>query len=257
MQPGLSLRMIVAALVVGCLLVLVPRFPARWIIPCLPLERVGLTLGEVRGTLWQGSAVLGWRPVAGQSWAYWPGRITWEWQSLWPPWQVAFHNAQWQGAIPLTWRYGQSPQLGAGRAALPAQWLNQLGAPWNTIQPAGELLLQWATLTLPVTPSAAPAPSVPATWRLEWQQAQAGMVNVGVLGSYVCQGEWPRPAFSCAGVTPLQPLQLQLSVQHDGTRWRWQGQATVAASQAAMMQGMLNFMGRRHPDDPNQVVIGN
>jgi general secretion pathway protein N len=122
------------------------QLPAQWVSTTLNHFTQGrVLLLEARGTLWQGSAflALGAGPGGGAVTA-WQHRIQWQlapsslneitlnltaaestaftpwvWRARWTPsgWHILADHLDWQ---------------------FPSQWLTGLGAPWNTIEPAGQ-----------------------------------------------------------------------------------------------------------------------
>ncbi len=150
-QPSTSPSLRVAGLisVLAAWIVLLHQYPAAWVAPWLERITQGrVLLQEVRGTLWDGSALLALGSGSAGAAIAWPQRIHWQlrpaslnqlslglrsspdpdtrpWVGAlrWQPsgWRVEFDDIDWQ---------------------LPSDWLSALGSPWNTIAPEGQLRLQ-------------------------------------------------------------------------------------------------------------------
>ena len=131
----------------GGLLMVLAFFPAQWLAQAVAMATQDhLQLQEARGTLWQGSARVVLTGGAGSRDAQaLPGRINWTLEtkglggqlgltsSCCMPQSLLLHiTPEWGGAslhmtdTPSTW---------------PAALLSGLGAPWNTLQPEGDLTL--------------------------------------------------------------------------------------------------------------------
>ena len=124
--------------------------PAVWLVPLIDRQSEGrFSLADVEGSLWQGSAVIGAAAARDDALApLLPGRCAWKISPLLllgvidirlenpavAPAPITI-NGSW-----VSW------EIGAGSLSLPADGLASLGAPFNTIQPAGVMRASWPAL---------------------------------------------------------------------------------------------------------------
>jgi general secretion pathway protein N len=235
----------------GGLLTVLTFTPAQWLAQGVALLTQGqLQLQEARGTLWQGSARVvltgGLGSLDAQAL---PGRIDWTLQSngdgalLGLTSSCCITNTM-QVQISPTWT-GARIQITDTPSTWPAALLSGLGAPWNTLQPEGDLTL------------------VPQQLRLQW-----------LSGRLLVQGGLTLTAKDMASrLTPLKPMgtyQLQLDAgpsptatpglklstvsgslllsgqgQWVGQRLRFQGEASAVPEHEMVLNNLLSIIGRR------------
>ena len=234
----------------GALMTLLLYAPAQWLAQAVALaSHDQAQLQEARGTVWQGSAQVVLTGGAGSRDAKaLPGRISWTLQPLSASPQLALRSDCCMPAplllrVSPTWD-GAQLQLSDTPSIWPAALLTGLGAPWNTLQPEGDLSV------------------VPQQLRLEWR---SGRFNV--------QGSLKLTAHNMASrLTPLKPigtyqvdittaaasgtLDVKLSTVSGGLllsgqgQWRgqhlhFQGEATAAPDHEAVLDNLLSIIGRR------------
>lgn len=235
----------------GGLLTVLTFTPAQWLAQGVALLTQGqLQLQEARGTLWQGSARVvltgGLGSLDAQAL---PGRIDWTLQAngdgalLGLTSSCCITNTM-QVQISPTWT-GARIQITDTPSTWPAALLSGLGAPWNTLQPEGDLTL------------------VPQQLRLQW-----------LSGRFLVQGGLTLTAKDMASrLTPLKPMgtyQLQLDAgpsptatpglklstvsgslllsgqgQWVGQRLRFQGEASAVPEHEMVLNNLLSIIGRR------------
>ena len=235
----------------GGLLTVLTFTPAQWLAQGVALLTQGqLQLKEARGTLWQGSARVvltgGLGSLDAQAL---PGRIDWTLQSngdgalLGLTSSCCITNTM-QVQISPTWT-GARIHITDTPSTWPAALLSGLGAPWNTLQPEGDLTL------------------VPQQLRLQW-----------LSGRFLVQGGLTLTAKDMASrLTPLKPMgtyQLQLDAgpsptdtpglklstvsgslllsgqgQWVGQRLRFQGEASAVPEHEMVLNNLLSIIGRR------------
>jgi general secretion pathway protein N len=235
----------------GGLLTVLTFTPAQWLAQGVALLTQGqLQLQEARGTLWQGSARVvltgGLGSLDAQAL---PGRIDWTLQAngdgalLGLTSSCCITNTM-QVQISPTWT-GARIQITDTPSTWPAALLSGLGAPWNTLQPEGDLTL------------------VPQQLRLQW-----------LSGRLLVQGGLTLTAKDMASrLTPLKPMgtyQLQLDAgpsptatpglklstvsgslllsgqgQWVGQRLRFQGEASAVPEHEMVLNNLLSIIGRR------------
>jgi general secretion pathway protein N len=209
--------------------------PARWLIWLQDRDaRIGIA--DAAGTIWNGTAIIelgppGMRRTLPQpvSWHLgWGGaQVTHPW--LAGPLQVSLH---WNG-------------LGIGPQSLraPADVLAALGAPFNTLNPSGQLEARWQAWN---PGDNAPGPVLDAHWR----DAGSALSRVRPLGNYrLSVTRNAAGALELALTTEGGALELQArGAWHDG-RLQLQGSARPAADAAdgarAGLEALLSAIGRR------------
>jgi len=241
--------------VCGALLGLVAFAPAAWLADAVESGSNGhLVLADARGSLWRGSAVLLLAGGTGSRDARaLPGRLEW---TLWPSGlglAVELRHACCLNGAPQV-----RLQPGFGTLAVrlqgaptwigqwPAAWLAGLGTPWNTLDLGGALRLASPGLTLQ---------SAQGRWRVEGSaavevlNATSRVAIVPSLGSYRLQ-LGSDPARRGAAQLNLSTIEgaLQLSGQGSlgpgGLRFR--GEAQAAEADQAVLNNLLNIIGRRN-----------
>lgn len=249
-------RWLTAGALLGALAALVLSAPAAWLagwVSSASGER--LQLADARGTVWNGSAVvvLTGGPGSRDASAL-PGRLSWRIRPEGLSVGVAAEQACCLNGL---LRLRVTPGLGRLRVDLlpaaaggalgqwPAAWLAGLGTPWNTLQPAGALQLATPGLTLE---------SAQGRWRLagqanlELNAFASRLSTLEVLGSYrlTLAG---NPAGGDAATLTLDttqgPLMLSGSGQIGGGGLRFRGAASAAPGQEAVLNNLLNIIGRR------------
>ena len=194
--------------------------PARWLIRIVPRDWP-MAVVDASGTVWNGRARLalgqpGLRRTL-------PDPVAWQWHWVDGVGISARISHPWLAA-PLEVAPGLAGvRLGKGKAALPATALLAIGAPFNTLEPGGELALAWPAMTLGGRPPAGPL------LQLTWSRASSARVRVQPLGDY-------RVSLASDGgkgldlrIQTLQgPLRIEGAGHGSGSRWRFDGQAQPA-----------------------------
>lgn len=245
----------------GALAALVAFAPAAWLAGAMA-QATGerLLLAEARGTVWQGSAVVVLTGGSGSRDASaLPGRLHWRLGLDGTALALrASHACCLNGELLLRVLPGlarlrlELPPSTTPRATLgqwPASWLAGLGTPWNTLQPAGTLQLSSAGLWLE---------QVQGRWRFNGRaelllgSMASRLSTLETLGSYrltlvgnAAGGE----AATLQLTTTSGALQLSGSGQLLGSgaasHLRFRGQASAEAGSEAVLDNLLNIIGRR------------
>jgi general secretion pathway protein N len=254
------MRWLAGGVALGALVGLVLQAPAAWL-----AEAVGTASGarfllaDARGTLWSGSAtpVLGGGAGSRDASAL-PGRLHWRIRPDGLALRVhAEHACCLNGTLQLRLVPGfeglrielLAPPGGAAVGQWPASWLAGLGTPWNTLQPGGSLQLASPGLALQ---------RVGGGWRfsgradIELHSFASRLSTLDVLGSYRL-----TLAGDAAGTVPATitlatlggALQLSGSGQFVGAgssqTLRFRGTASAAPGHEAVLNNLLNIIGRR------------
>ncbi|WP_137892840.1 type II secretion system protein N [Ramlibacter sp. 2FC] len=240
-------RWALAGALLGLALTLALFAPAAWLAAAVQQASGGrVQLDEPRGTLWRGSARLVLSGGAGsQDRTALPGRLDWR---LLPHWSGLRALLQADCCMGQPLRLALAPRWGGASLLLtdpgsrwPAALLAGLGAPWNTLQPEGQLDLstpglsvEWAAGRVSVTGSAT----------LMVKGLSSRLSTLKPMGTYRIQLQGGQPA-TVALATLEGGLQLSGSGRWIGSRLHFQGVASAAPEHEAALANLLNIVGRR------------
>ena len=249
-----------AGALLGGTLALAALAPAAWLANAVAAASdQRLLLADASGTVWTGSAVPVLTGGAGSRDASaLPGRLHWRLGFAGGALalrvsHVCCLNGELHLRVQPGWggaRVELQPAAGAaGQPAhigqWPASWLVGLGTPWNTLQPSGSIRLATPGLALE---------SVQGRWRLNGRaeidlDAMASRVStLDELGSYriVVAGDAASGEASTLQLSTLRgALQLSGSGQWLASKLRFRGQARAAPGSEAVLNNLLNLIGRR------------
>jgi general secretion pathway protein N len=240
-------RIACGAALLGSFGALIAFAPAAWLARGVQAATNGhVLLAEPQGSIWRGSAQLLLTGGEGtQDAASLPGRVDWTLRPVRLGAQVTLNlpccAAQ---AVQMTLMPAWSQLavvMGNSRVNLPASWLSGLGAPWNTLDPQGQLSLSTEAFQVQF---AAGRTRIGGMITLDLLSMSSRLSTLSPLGDYRLQlsaGDVP--------VIKLQTLQgaLQLSGsgQVVGSRLRFSGEASAAQGSEAALGNVLNIIGRR------------
>lgn len=249
---------------IGAVLALVTQAPAYWLAQIVAqASGEHVLLQDAQGTVWHGSAqaVLSAGPQSDASNTALPTRLQWQ---LGPHLDISAARLGLRLSLssaccttqPMSvdvtpqWR-GVRVQLNDQRSTWPASWLTGLGAPWNTLQPEGELQLstqQWAWQHL------AGQAQLQGQAQLNLQHMSTRLSTLKPLGSYrvVLQGTGDVATGAEAGDTmqlTLDTVEGSLQLQGQG-QWRnghlqFNGEASSEPDAEAALSNLLNILGQR------------
>ena len=247
----------------GMALAFITQAPAHWLTQAIEQasgERV--LLPDAQGTVWNGSAqwVLNEGPlnittsanlVRPASTTALPTRVTWQ---LGPSIDIANLRLTLSATLasvcctpqpvrvdvsPL-WR-GMRVQVHNHTSSWPASWLVGLGAPWNTVQPEGQMQLQ--TTQLQWTHQAG-TERLQGTAELQMQQLSTRLSTLRPLGTYRVRVQG-GDTMAITLDTLEGSLQLTGSGQLLNGRVRFKGEASAAPDAEAALSNLLNILGER------------
>ena len=247
----------------GLALAFITQAPAHWLTQAIEQasgERV--LLPDAQGTVWNGSAqwVLNEGPlnittsanlVRPASTTALPTRVTWQ---LGPSIDIANLRLTLSATLasvcctpqpvrvdvsPL-WR-GMRVQVHNHTSSWPASWLVGLGAPWNTVQPEGQMQLQ--TTQLQWTHQAG-TERLQGTAELQMQQLSTRLSTLRPLGTYRVRVQG-GDTMAITLDTLEGSLQLTGSGQLLNGRVRFKGEASAAPDAEAALSNLLNILGER------------
>ncbi len=247
----------------GLALAFITQAPAHWLTHAIEQasgERV--LLPDAQGTVWNGSAqwVLNEGPLniatstnlaRPASTTALPTRVTWQ---LGP--SIDFSNLRLAMSAkvasacctPLPVRVDVSPlwrgvrvQVSDHMSNWPASWLVGLGAPWNTVQPEGQMQLQ--TTQLQWTQQAGQE-RLQGQAELQMQQLSTRLSTLRPLGSYRVRVQG-GDTIALTLDTLEGSLRLQGNGQLQNGHVRFNGEASAAPDAEAALSNLLNILGQR------------
>ncbi len=240
MRLTLKILLYVAVALIAALLVL----PARWLIVALP-SQWPVAVVDASGSIWKGTALLALGPPESRTML--PTPVNWD--TRWDGGPLVELRHAWLDG-PLSLRPQTAGLLVSGRTLrLPAATLEQLGAPFNTLKPAGNLHLKWPALRL--------SGNLPVgeLMNIEWTDASTALSLLKPIGHYRVQlsGESGN-AIAIALTTVKGPLSMEGKgrwTERAGLSFSGVARPDPSASQEirAALQSTLSALGRRSGDD--------
>jgi general secretion pathway protein N len=242
-----------AVAVASVIVTLLVMLPAAWIVPQFGKNTGGhVNLVDPAGSLWKGSATLMLATGGGGEGAtLLPGRIEWR-TAFWPLFTGHVRMQMGQtDAMPDPVFVDASPKgstLSSGSIAVPASLLSGLGAPFNTLDPDGNVRLTWTD------------------WRVLERNTYGQVIvtlddmssrvsRVKPLGSYrvVFQAEGQTGTINLT--TTRGPLMLtgQGAVSQGSSTFS--GVATSAPEARENLAGLLNLLGRHTGPDTVELTL--
>ncbi|PUE12164.1 type II secretion system protein N [Limnohabitans sp. T6-20] len=225
--------------------------PASWLAWGITQASQGqIQWQDARGTVWSGSAqlVLTGGTESRDAQAL-PSRLQWTLTPRWADLHIQW-NANCCMTEPAKWhiKAGWSTwqiQASDHTSTWPAALLTGLGAPWNTLQPDGQLQLntqglqlQWAEGRMQLKGQA----------QLQLQNMSTRLSASQPIGSYLLQLRGspegtPTPSLQLS--SQQGPLLLNGEGQWVGARLRFKGEASAQAGHEQALNNLLNILGRR------------
>ena len=262
-HPKASTRWAWTGAGVGLALALITQAPAHWLTQAVAQasgERV--LLQDPQGTVWHGSAqwVLNEGPLniaktpntaRPNTTSTLPTRVTWQ---LGPHLDWAHLRLALSATVASTcctpqpvridvsplWR-GVQVQVSDHTSSWPASWLVGLGAPWNTVQPEGQMQLQ--TTRLQWTQQAGQS-QLQGQAELQLQKLATRLSTLRPLGSYRLRLQG-GDAMALSLDTLEGSLLLQGTGQLHNGRLSFSGEASAAPDAQAALSNLLNILGQR------------
>ena len=225
--------------------------PARWLAWGVAQASQGQVQWlDPRGSVWAGSAQLALSGGTGsRDPQALPGRLHW---TLKPGWT----GLQWGWLADCCMAQAANLQVQAGWSTLklqssdhssqwPAALLTGLGAPWNTLQPDGQLQLQTRSLQLQWAQGRM---QMKGLAELQVQNLSSRLSPIKPIGSYQLQLRGtpegtPTPSLQLS--TQQGPLLISGEGQWVGERLRFTGEASAQEGHESALNNLLNILGRR------------
>ena len=243
---------------IGCIISLLIHWPAQWLAQSLTQATQGqVQLQEAQGSIWQGSGKLVLTGGAGSRDAMaLPGRIAWQLNLRMHAWALPSLNVQVQASCCMTQavliQLSAQPSQGTWQLQIadhqsqwPAHLLSGLGAPWNTLQPEGQLVLVTHQLQLQGNAQSA---AMKGSVRLTAADMSSKLSTLRPMGTYqiLIDGGTPARATPVLTLTTLSgSLLLNGQGQWQNDRLQFRGEATAVPEHAAALSNLLNIIGRR------------
>lgn len=245
-----------AGLGLGVLAGLLLQAPARWLaLACESATRGQVHLLNPAGSIWNGSAQLVLGDASGgpagqlpKDAAALPGQVRWRLRPVWLGLELGIatdccNPADSPQALGLRTDWtsaGMRWTLTSAGSRWPAAMLSGLGAPWNTIEPAGELVLNAHFSGTRVEGR----PATDGRAQVSWLHAQSALSTIRPLGSY--QLDIDGGASTQVRLSTQQgPLQLEGSGQWVGDKLRFSGTAQASPEEQTALGSLLNLIGQR------------
>jgi general secretion pathway protein N len=229
--------------------------PATWMALVLESQTDGrLTLGDAQGTLWNGSAFIGAAPSGRDPVTpLLPGRFAWR---LSPLALVGRVDAELENPSALSqpvritgsWRHWQ---VGPSSVILPAERLASLGAPLNTVQPSGQMRLNWNALQVSRQENAI---EVTGLMNLEMNDIASRLSPIKPLGAYNLALDWRGREAQVALTTIKGPMVLKGGGMITNGRLQFSGTAEAEAGQEERLANLLNLLGQRRREGGRDVI---
>jgi general secretion pathway protein N len=240
------------SVVVGALFAL----PASYLAHALNQWSQGRVLAlDTRGTIWNGRARLALRS-GGQTEttrvAMLPGELHWRLGQIhWfePAVELKLHGQPLIAQGFSVWISPNTAWLTPGALYMPAELLEGLGAPFNSLKPGGELWLSWVQASFESDLSRLQAV-------VEWSHAQSILSKVAPLGSYrmaitAQEGQGWLELTSLSG-----PLLLSGKGQWNRGRWQMTGVARAEPEQREALASFMTVLGPQQSDGSVQWKAG-
>jgi general secretion pathway protein N len=229
--------------------------PAVWLVPLIDRQSEGrFSLADVEGSLWQGSAVIGAAAARDEALApLLPGRCAWKISPLvlLGVIDIRIENAAVAPA-PITIRGSWvSLEIGSGSLSLPADGLSALGAPFNTIQPAGIMRASWPALKVGLQGREW---QIDGRVQIDLTQMVSALSPVKPLGAYRMRIDWQGGAAKLDLQSLSGPLLLTGKGEIVRGALRFSGQAVAQEGEEARLTALLNLLGQRRQVGNRNIV---
>ncbi len=214
-------------------LFLIPAYDFRPDLHTLSKNR--LTLLNIHGSIWYGSASLGISD--GRRTYALPGEINWYPMLFLDGMIIGFSVSH--PNLEDNIYFGLRPigfGLGSGKASFPATWLTALGAPFNSIRPEGQIELNWGRIVS----------GEPFKAELIWTDAQSVLSQVRPLGDYKLEVSGVTKGPMNFKISTLKgKLQIDVSGEtKPGEKPNIKGYASASDGVDSPIKGILGHIGR-------------
>jgi len=254
MQVG-RLMLWLAGGIFSAVVTLLAFFPASWLSYVVEAKSGGrLVLGDAQGTLWSGSAFIGGTPgLRGPVTPLLPGRFAWR---LSPSVLIGRVDAELSNPESLSQTITLKGdwtrwQVGPGAINLPADRLAGLGAPLNTIQPAGQIQLSWVPLHIERNGQKV---GLTGVMTLDMKEMSSRLSPIKPLGAYQLLFDWRGQQAQLNLKSIKGPMLLTGAGTLNNGRLQFSGRASAEAGQEARLANLLNLLGQRRNEGGKTVI---
>lgn len=238
--------------------------PAAWLAPLVERQTGGrLSLGDVTGSVWRGSAFVGAISTTETSASplfpdiplvpLLPGRFHWQLSPmvLLGRLEMRLDNPDALSQSAKIRGSGSRWQLTPSALLLPADRLTALGAPLNTLKPSGRMRLSWDALTLTRSMQGL---TIDGHMQLDLTEIASALSPVKPLGAYQLQVDWRGDRAQLKLQTLSGPLQLQGGGVIVHGRLQFSGQAWAEEGQEQRLAVLLNLLGQRRQSGNRNII---
>ena len=253
----------ILAAIVSVLLTVLVFLPASWLGLLVEKQSQGrLSLGDVQGSFWQGSAFIG--VAAGKNGPVtplFPGRFSWQISPLLLVGQIKAelaNAAALSAPVKVTGNFSQW-QVSPAVLILPPERLEGLGAPLNTVGPSGLLHLSWNELLFSrssgqTSGQASGQLNIAGHMQLEMAEMSSRLSRIKPLGSYQMAFDLRGTEIEMQLSTQKGPMLLAGAGKMQNGRFQFSGKAWAEAGQEARLANLLNLLGQRRNDGEKDVI---
>lgn len=241
--------------VLAILMTLLVCAPAFFIDNWLESQTDGrLVLGDVQGSLWHGSAFIGVASSEhGDLTPVLPGRFEWHLSPIILLGQIEMrldNPAALKRPLYLTGNLHQLA-MAPNSVMLPSERLSGLGAPLNTLKPAGEIVVSWGQMALEFTDRQI---DVSGAMKINMIGMSSALSSVKPLGSYLMKINWQGQTAALVLTTDQGPLLLRGTGMLNQGHLQFSGQAQAQDEQDDRLDKLLNLLGQRSPGADKNVI---
>ncbi|MCX7217732.1 type II secretion system protein N [Undibacterium sp.] len=254
MSKRVGLLWVLAAIasVIATILVFLP---ASWLALILEKQTAGrLSLGDVRGSFWSGSAFVGGASgISGPVTPLFPGRFSWQISPMLLLGQldvVLENNKVLSQAVKLNGNLSQW-HVAAASLSLPPERLEGLGAPLNTIGPTGQVRLNWSGLDFTRYETKL---DVIGKMHLELNDMGSRLSSIKPLGSYSLAFDWHGQIADVVLTSQKGPMLLSGNGSLNAGRFQFSGKAQAETGQEEKLANLLGLLGQRRRDGDKDVI---
>ena len=229
--------------------------PAAWLDYALEHQTDGrVALGDVQGSLWNGSAFVGVAESRnGDLTPLLPGRFAWHLAPILLLGQIEMtleNSASLKNPVQLSGNFRELA-ISPGALILPSERLAGLGAPLNTVKPRGQITLAWDALNLSWANG---NPALDGTMQLTMQDMASALSPVKPLGSYLMTFVWHEMKADMELKTVQGPLLLSGKGALIQGNLQFSGQAQAQDGQEDKLANLLNLLGQRAAGADKNVI---
>jgi general secretion pathway protein N len=243
------------AAILSVIVTILVFLPASWLALLLEKQTSGrLSLGDVQGSFWQGSAFVGVASgINGPVTPLFPGRFSWSISPmiLLGQLEIGLENpAALSQAVKLSGNLGQW-HVAAASLSLPSERLEGLGAPLNTIGPSGQVRLSWHDLEFTRYETKL---DISGRMQLELDDMASRLSSIKPLGSYRMVFDWHGQIADVVLSSLRGPMLLSGKGSLNAGRFQFSGKAQAEVGQEEKLANLLNLLGQRRKDGDKDVI---